>query len=205
VVTGEPIDADAFDFHAIAFGAITPISMTRNVAIPVPTSSVLQYQEWWIAFCRVPLELIADRTGVKLPSPDVSLTCEETPYDALADSLAEAIRTIPAEPGFAAYERDGSANLAAFMARVGRYGPAILRQDKAEIEALLGRTFATPREADAALEAHVLAAGPEEDARLLTLLYRRTCRHFELFRPFLTRISVANRLKTFADLMETSA
>jgi len=179
--------------------------MTRNVAVPVPTSSILQYQEWWITFCRVPLELIADRLGIKLPSTDVTLACEETPYDAMADSLVEAIRTIPAEPGFAAYERDGSANLAAFMARVGRYGPAIYRRDKAEIEAFLGETFATPREADAALEAFVLAAGPEDDVRLIPLLYRRTCRHFELFRPFLSRITVAKRLKTFADLMDKPA
>lgn len=201
-VSGQAIDGDAFDFHAIAFGAITPISMTRNVTKALPTSSVLQYLEWWVAFCRVPLELIADRASVSLPSSDVSLTLEETPYDALADSLAVAIKTIPAEPGFAAYERDGSANLAAFLARVGRYGPATYRQDKAEIEAFLGQDFATPRDADAALEAYVLAAGPDEDARLLPLLYGRACRHFELFRPFLSRVSVANRLKTFADLME---
>jgi aminoglycoside phosphotransferase (APT) family kinase protein len=203
-ITGEPIDGDAFDFHAIAFGAITPISMTRNVAMVVPTHSVLQYLEWWVVFCRVPLELIADRMGLKLPASE-PLICEDTPYDALADSLVEAIKGLPAEPGFATYDRDGSTRLAAFMARVGRYGPAIYRQDKAEIEALLGETFENPRAADAALEAFVLAAGPEEDARILPALYRRACRHFELFRPFLTRISVANRLKIFADLMETPA
>jgi hypothetical protein len=115
------------------------------------------------------------------------------------------IEAIPVEQGFASYERIGTAALAAFLARANRYGPAIYRQDRAEIEALLGERFATPRAADAALEAFVLAAGPEEDARLLRLLYGRLQRHFELFRPFLSRPSVANRLKTFADLMGTPA
>jgi aminoglycoside phosphotransferase (APT) family kinase protein len=201
-ITGEPIDADAFDFHAIAFGAITPISMTHNVTLAQPTKSVLQYLEWWITFCRVPLELIADRMGLALPPPE-PLVCEATPYDALADSLTLAVAALPVEEGFATYERDGTAELAAFMARTNQYGPAIYRQDKAEIEALLGRSFDTPQDADAALEAHVLTAGPEEDARLLPILHRRVQRHFELFRPFLSRPSVANRLKTFADLMAT--
>jgi len=200
-ITGEPIDGDAFDFHAIAFGAITPISMAQNVTTTLPTSSVLQYLEWWITFCRVPLELIADRMGLELPPPE-PLARENTPYDSLADSLVEAIRAIPVGPGFATYERDGSAKLAAFLARAGRLGPAIYRQDKAEIETLLGKHFDTPRAADAALEDFVLAAGPEQDARLLPLLYRRVQRHFELFRPFLSRPSVANRLKIFADLMK---
>jgi aminoglycoside phosphotransferase (APT) family kinase protein len=201
-ITGEPIDGEAFDFHAIAFGAITPISMTHNITLAQPSKSVLQYLEWWITFCRVPLELIADRMGLAL-SPPEPLVSEATAYDALADSLTLAIRALPVEEGFAAYERDGAAELAAFMARTGQYGPAIYRQDKAEIEALLGQTFADLAAADAALEAHVLAAGPEDDARLLQMLYRRVQRHFELFRPFLSRASVANRLKTFADLMAT--
>lgn len=201
-ITGEPIDGDAFDFHAIAFGAITPISMTHNITLAQPTKSVLQYLEWWITFCRVPLELIADRMGLALPPPE-PLVRETTPYDPLADSLTLAIKALPVEEGFATYERDGTAELAAFMARTGQYGPAIYRQDKADIEALLGKPFDDLAEADAALEAYVLAAGQDEDARLLQMLYRRVQRHFELFRPFLSRSSVANRLKTFADLMAT--
>jgi len=203
-ITGEPIDGDAFDYHAITFGCVTPVSMTNNVTLVQPTHSVLQYLEWWITFCRVPLELIADRMGLALPPPE-PLTPEASPYDALAESLTLAIKAIPVEEGFATYERDGAANLAAFMARVGQYGPAIYRQDKAEIEALLGGRFDNLEAADAALEAFVVAAGPEEDARLLPALYSRVQRHFELFRPFLSRPSVANRLKTFSDLMASGA
>jgi aminoglycoside phosphotransferase (APT) family kinase protein len=203
-ITGEPIDAEAFDYHAITFGCVTPISMTHNVTLAQPTHAVLQYLEWWITFCRAPLELIADRMGLALPPP-APLAAEPTPYDALAESLVMAIKALPAEAGFATYERDGTANLAAFMARVGQYGPAIHRQDKAEVEALLGERFDTLLQADAALEAFVCAAGPEEDRRLLPVLYARVQRHFELFRPFLSRPSVANRLKTFADLMAGGA
>jgi aminoglycoside phosphotransferase (APT) family kinase protein len=199
-ITGEPIDGDAFDYHAIAFGCVTPISMTHNVTQAQPTHSVLQYLEWWIAFCRVPLELIAARTGVDLPPPE-QLIPEATPYDALADSLVGAIKALPAEETFATYQRDGTADLAAFLARAARYGPAIYRKDKAEIEELLGRRFDDLQAADAAFENFINAAAPDQDARLLPVLYRRVSRHFELFRPFLTRVSVGNRLKLFSELM----
>jgi aminoglycoside phosphotransferase (APT) family kinase protein len=199
-ITGAPIDAEAFDFHSIAFGCLTPLSMTTNVTRAQPSHSVLQYLEWWITFCRVPLELIAARMGLSLP-PAGPLACGPTPYDALAESLVGAIRAIPVEPGFATYERDKTADLAAFVGRAGQYGPAIYRQDQAEIEALLDARFDSLPAADAALEAYVEAAGPEADAQLVPMLYARVQRHCELFRPFLSRPTVANRLKTFAQLM----
>jgi hypothetical protein len=66
-----------------------------------------------------------------------------------------------------------ASNLAAFVPRVMQYGPPISREDKAEVEAFLGREFASLDAADAALEEFILSAGPEQDARLLPLLYRR--------------------------------
>jgi aminoglycoside phosphotransferase (APT) family kinase protein len=201
-ITGEPIDADVFDLHAIAFASITPLGMTSRVSRSMPTSSVLQYLEWWVHGSRWPLEIIAARSNVVLPQPE-PLPPEPTPYDPLSESLVGAINALPADGEFATYERGATANLAAFVARTTQYGPPIYRQDKAEVEAFLGGQFDSLEEADAALEAFVLAADAEEDARLLPILYSRVQRHCELFRPFLSRPSVENRMKTFAQLMAT--
>jgi aminoglycoside phosphotransferase (APT) family kinase protein len=199
-ITGRAIDAAAFDFHAIAWSAITPLSMTDNVTRPLPTSSVLMYLEWWMHFCRVPLELIAACTGRKL-QPPAPIAADATPFGATAESLVGAIGAIPVEPGFARYERDATANLAAFMARVNQFGGGIARRDVADVEALLGRRFDSWLEAEAALEAFVLSAGPEHDDRLIPLLYDRVHRQCQLLGPFLSRPTVAATLKTFSQLM----
>lgn len=199
-VWGEPVDAAAFDFHAIAFAAITPLGMSYRVAEPMPTASVLQYLEWWAHGSRWPLEIIAGLMGLELPESE-PLVSEPTPYDGLAQSLVGAIAALPAEGEFATYERGATATLARYMARVQQYGPPMYRAIKAEIEAFLGAEFASYEAADAALEAFVLAVGPEEDARLLPLFYRRMQRHCLLLSPFVSVPTVENRMKTFAQLM----
>jgi aminoglycoside phosphotransferase (APT) family kinase protein len=200
-VTGAPIDGDAFDFHAISFAAITPISMTENIATVVPMGSVLQYLEWWINFCRVPLELIAARAKWSLPMP-APLKSEPSFYAPQAESLVGAIKAVPIEAtSFATFERDAAAGLAGFMARVGEYGASAARADLAETEELLGAKFDSWQAGDAALEAFVLKAGADQDARLVPLFYRRIQRQWDLLTPFLSRPSVAGRLKTFSELM----
>ena len=199
-ITGEPIDAAVFDFHAIAFAAITPLGMSYRVALPMPTSSMLIYVEWWAHGSRWPLELIAGVMGLDLPEPE-PLVPEPTPYDGVAQSLVGAIGVLPADGEFATFERSAAAKIAAYLARVQQYGPPMYRQIQADIEAFLGARFDSYEAADAALEAGVLAAGPEEDARLLPLLYKRLKRHGALFEPFLSVPTVGNRMKTFAQLM----
>ena len=201
-ITGEPIDADAFDFHAVVFATVTPISMNSHAFASLPTSSVLQYLEWFVHGCRWPLEIIAEKANVALPEPPV-LTPEPTRYGPMAESLVATIANLPAADEFEVYERTATANLAAFVARAGTFGPPVARQDQAEVEAFLGARFDTLDAADAALEDFILAAGPEEDARLLPLLYARVQRHCELFRPSLSRPSLANPIRTFTQLMAT--
>jgi len=71
------------------------------------------------------------------------------------------------------------------LQRVDALAPRFDGDDLEEIGSLLGRSFADLREADAALEQHVLEAGPEEDVDLLRYFYRRTLRAHELHRPAL--------------------
>ncbi len=198
--TGTKIDAAAFDYYAIAWCAVTPISMTESITEGRPTGNVLQYLEWWTAFCRIPLELIMASTGRALPAV-APIVGERAPSAPMAESLVGAIKALPAEDGFASYERGATAKLAEYMARVADYGPGIMRQDIADIEALLGRKFAGWQAADEALEAFVAQAGAEHDDKLLPLLYKRAERQCQLFRPFLSRESVSISLKTFKELI----
>jgi aminoglycoside phosphotransferase (APT) family kinase protein len=199
-ITGEPIDGAAFDYHTIAYGVVTPVSMTENIARPLPTNTVLQYYEWWLLLARLVLELIGQTTGRALPGPE-PLTAEAPRFGPMAQSLAGAVGAIPVAEGFATYERDAAAKLAGFMAAVGEYGPCIARRDLVDIEALLGARFVSAEAAEEALEAYVLRAGPEEDDRLLPLIYRKIQRQWQLFAPYVSRDSVNVSLKTFDQLM----
>jgi Phosphotransferase enzyme family len=199
-IVGQSIDAAAFDWHTIAFAVVTPVSMTDNISRPLPMSGVLQYYEWWVNFCRIPLELIAASTGRRL-APPAPLIADVPQFGATAESLVGAIKALQVQDGFATHERAETAKLASFMARTGEFGPAIARQDIADVEALLGIRFESLQAAEAALEAFVMTAGPERDDQLIPLLYNRIQRQWQLLSPFISRPAVRNSLKTFSQLM----
>jgi aminoglycoside phosphotransferase (APT) family kinase protein len=201
-ITGEPIDADAFDLHGVIFAAISAVTMTYHVTHPLPVSSMLQYIEWQLHGARWALEIIAARAGIDLP-PQAPVEPEPTPYDAVGESLVGAIGSLPVEGDFGTHERTLTARLAGFVARLGQYGPPTYRQDLADVEAFLGSRFASLAEADDALERFVLEADHDADAQLVPLLYRRIQRHCDVFRPFVARPDVENTMQTFAQLMAT--
>jgi hypothetical protein len=202
-VTGQPIDGPVLDYHTIAFGVVTPMSMTENIARPVSTANVLQYFEWWILIGKLSMELMAAITNVTLPAHE-PLTAEPL-FGAMSTSLVNAIEAIPVEPGFAEYERANTSKLGQFMARVGELGPCASRRDQADIQDFLGARFESSQAADAALEAFVLQASPEEDNRLIPLIYRRLQRQWEIFSPFVSRPSLLDvDLKTCAQLLGRS-
>jgi hypothetical protein len=96
-----------------------------------------------------------------------------------------ALLTGPAAKG---YEADVSLRLAQHLAEVDRLGPRLEAQDLAEVSALLGRRVTSWSEADAALEAFVLAAPPARTPDILQLLYRRTLRQEALLKPALREL-----------------
>jgi len=198
--TGKPIDANAFDFHAIEFAIITPISLAESLSRPLPMGSVVQYQEWWIHFARMPLELMALRGGIPLPALP-PLKTEPSQYGVMAESLVGAVNALAAAPGAATFERDAAANLAKYLARAALYAPAIAQQDLRDTEAVLGRKFDNWQDADAALEEFAAKAGPEHDKDLIPLFYRRMQRQAEVILPFITRPEVLNPLKPFNELV----
>ena len=75
-----------------------------------------------------------------------------------------------------AYRAQVQRTIIAHMRLIDQYGEAFEREYLADAASLLGRSPATVEEADAWLEDHVRAAGPESDEVLLHLLHRRICR-----------------------------
>ena len=75
--------------------------------------------------------------------------------------------------------------MAQVLARVDRLGAEIEAGNLDDIEALLGHRPRTARDGDAVLEAHVRAAGADQDEPLVRLLHRRLQRQGWLLEPVL--------------------
>ena len=81
--------------------------------------------------------------------------------------LVRQIGGLPAPDPVAQYSRDSAAALAHYQQRWLTYGADVLEADLADTEALIGFRPSGQEDMMAKLEAFVLQAGPDQDARLI--------------------------------------
>jgi aminoglycoside phosphotransferase (APT) family kinase protein len=173
-VAGEAVDRDAVDFHTVRFNAVTPMALAHLVAAPLHGTDFVQFRSWYAVWTRTALEVIAGRLGLALDAPPV-----EPPATAASGG------------DFAGYESDAAARLAVWRERDRSLGPALDAEGRADVARLLGRSFATRGEADAALEAFVANATASDDAALVALLHRRALRDERILAPLLRELAGA--------------
>lgn len=111
-----------------------------------------------------------------------------------------AIEAIPVDgqDPAASYHQAMAMNLAAHLELVDQIGAQIDKANLDEIEALVGERPVSTAEGDAVLEQFVLDAGPEWDARLLQLFFRRNERNRMLL-PVFTEGVAAGDVSPFLD------
>lgn len=180
---GEPVELPTLLYHAARFAIVTPLATAPLTQAPPPGFNYAQYLGWGLVYGRAALDAIAQREGIAfeppaLPEPE---TTRFTPAFAHAVALLHG-------PAAKSYEADVSLRLAQHLAEVDRLGARVEAQDLDEASALLGRRVGSWSEADAALEAFVLAAPPARTPDILALLHRRALRQEALLRPALREL-----------------
>jgi hypothetical protein len=180
---GEPVDLPTVLYHAVRFAIVTPLATAPLTQAPPPGLNFVQYAAWGLVYGRGALDAIAQREGIALAAP--ALPEPEATRARPAFAHAVALLTGAAAKG---YQADVSLRIAQHLAEVDRLGPRLEAQDLAEVSALLGRRVASWSEADAALEAFVLAAPLSRTPDILQLLYRRTLRQEALLKPALREL-----------------
>jgi hypothetical protein len=180
---GEPVDLPTVLYHAVRFAIVTPLATAPLTQVPPPGLNYVQYAGWGLVYGRGALDAIAQREGIALEAP--ALPEAEATRASPAFAHAVALLTGAAAKS---YEADVSLRLAQHLAEVDRLGPRLEALDLAEVSALLGRRVTSWSEADAALEAYVLAAPPGRTPDILQLLYRRALRQEALLRPALREL-----------------
>lgn len=182
---GEPLDVKTVWYHTARFGICTPIACAPLLAAPPPQFNYPVYLGWDIVYGRIALEAIARFAGIPLAEPELPARApsRHAPgFDQLLATLAAAGRS---------YEADTAYRIAQWARELDARGAQIEREDAEEVARLTGERAEPGLAADAALESFVLRAGPERDAEVLQLLYRRTKRQQALMQPALRELETA--------------
>ncbi len=188
-LTGERIDSEVIQFHAIRFNLNTSLATAPLVATPPPGIDLIQYLGWYQVWTRACLEIMGHVLGLELEDatlPDALPTRFSSAHDALSRRLEHASQG--GKKDHASYEIDAAYRNAEYLRRAERYGPELERQDLDEASALVGRTLADWQAADTALEEFVATAGAERDADLVRFFYGRCKRNEALLQPILREL-----------------
>ncbi|WP_062344175.1 phosphotransferase [Novosphingobium sp. CCH12-A3] len=180
--SGEPVDHEAVLFHVLQFSLLGTMQFTGTVADPRPADPHSVYLQFDLALRRSILLALSKLAGVPLPElPQL----EERRGDnaTLIRKLADTLSGIASRDAVAEGHKGQALEIVEWVARADTYGAAMVAQNIAEVSAFLGQDFARWPEAEAALEAFVMAAGPDQDAGLITLLGAIEGRRLQVFGP----------------------
>jgi aminoglycoside phosphotransferase (APT) family kinase protein len=174
---GQPLDVRVIGFHTVVFlgmALVGPIlALHKKHSGGDWVEGVMQ-----LAFIgRRTVEALAEVAGVpleeniRLPEPHLSPL-----VDMAMDKLESELKHLPTSDAFAPWQRGILVSLPQYLRAQAHYGRWMEEEDLSEIGALLGKRPANLIEADKVLKAFVEKAGPDQDAALIKLFYRRLLR-----------------------------
>ncbi|WP_371433421.1 phosphotransferase [Novosphingobium sp.] len=180
--SGAPVDRDALVFHVLQFSVLGTMQFTGTVADPRPADPHSVYLQFDLSLRRSILLALSELA--RLPLPDLPPLEPRTGDNAtLIRKLLDTLSGIAAKDAVAEGQKGQAVELVEWVSRADTYGAAMVAQNIADVSAFLGQDFAGWADAEAALEAFVLAAGPERDADLFALLATIEGRRLQVFGP----------------------
>jgi hypothetical protein len=155
-------------YQGVRFCIFTPMSVCFLCAKPPPGLNLAQYESWNLVYGRIPLQLIAELEGVDIEAPELP-AAGDSRHAPVLDAL---VGMLPRDD----YRTDTARRVAEWVREIDRRGARLEEQDQEEAAALLDRRPTDWRDADAALEALAVGAGPDARPALLRFLVRRSLR-----------------------------
>jgi len=190
-LTGTELDYDVINYHVMALSISTCLCIARQITMPLDTA--VNWLVWEVSGCRIALTAMADIMDVDLEMPRRPEPVRSARSHA-AESMKLAIDAIPVDGNdpSTGYHRAMALNLAAHLELVDQIGAAIDADNLDDVAAFIGYRPATTALADAELEKFVLEAGPEHDADLLRLFFRRNERNRMLLPVFKEEVAAGD-------------
>ncbi len=178
---GIKLDRDRIAFHWVTFATIIPLQIAHNLAHPEVGINYHEYIGWHARAMTDALKDIARFSGVALEAYPMP---EQQP-DRMSfqlEALVKVVECLPAETEYEAYRRHDLALALANLRDHAAMRWTVEREYLDEIENLTGYRPETVWDGDVRLAEFVRTAGPEFDARILQVLYRRNERVAEIIR-----------------------
>ncbi|HEY9581055.1 MAG TPA: phosphotransferase [Rhizorhapis sp.] len=181
-VSGEKVDHDVVTFHVLQFAALGTMQFAGTVAQPVPGDPHSIYLLFDLSLRQVILLAFEQLTGVKQSSlpPLATRTGENA---ALIAKLADTVAGINGVALIDEEQKRQAQDLIEWVSRADQMGAEAVARDLADVSAYLGQSFEDWASAEAALEAHVRTADPEEDAALIRLFGAIEGRRMQVWGP----------------------
>jgi hypothetical protein len=183
-LTGDHLDPRVIDYHTVRFGWVNPLSLGWMCLDPPKEINYVQYKAWYVLCSMWSLDVLATLTGASLDPPripDAAPSPRGPAYQLMATALDPATATDKAR----AYELGSLHRVALYLEQSDIYGPGFEDDNMADVAEILGHRPTSWKQAEAELERFVLGAGPEHDAALVRLFYRRLAREEALLHPAL--------------------
>lgn len=171
-LTGEDIPVKVIAYHSAGFAGTNSMLMWPMMFEPEVQNDYVAYLQFCVATSRWGLQGIAESVGVTLdavPDPEPN---SSVPYDAAPAQLVNMLTCWETEDTALRFHLDTAAVLGTYLERCAIYGASVLSADLADATALTGKPVSNRREADAAVDAFVRAAGPDQDATLVAFFNR---------------------------------
>ncbi len=165
-LTGDRISKRLIEYHTAAFCGVNGFLMWPLAFNTTMEQDYTAYMQYMVATTRWSITAIAAHIGMEFSEPREPRLAP-LGYVRAANHLIEQIGMMPGGSLADEYARDSAAGLARYLSRWNDYGRDVLAENLADASALLGRTLDDWDEAQAAVEAYVLAAPPEEDQKLV--------------------------------------
>lgn len=161
-LTGDRITKRLIEYHTAGFCGVNGFMLWPLMFGSTPEQDYVAYMQFAVATTRWSITAIAEHSGLTLADPPTP-NAQPLGFDQAGPHLVRQIGLLPTGDAASAYSRDSAAALALYQQRWLTYGRSIEAADNADAEALLGRAV-TDR--DTEVDAFVLSAGAEDDARL---------------------------------------
>ncbi|WP_454882457.1 phosphotransferase [Sphingomonas oryzagri] len=166
-LTGDRITKRLIEYHTAGFCGVNGFMLWPLMFGSTPEQDYVAYMQFAVATTRWSITAIAEHIGMTLvdpPTPNARLLG----FDQAGAHLVRQIGLLPAADAASVYARDSAAALALYQRRWLTYGRSIEAADTADAEALLRREV---KDRDTEVEAFVLSAGAEDDARIAQYLH----------------------------------
>jgi len=165
-ISGERISKRLIEYHTAGFCGVNGFMLWPLAFNSTPEQDYVAYLNFAVATSRWCVTAMAAHDGVQLANP---LMPEAGPmgFAQAGQHLARQIAGMPGADPATAYARDSAVALAQYQQRWLTFGANVLAADLADTEALIGARPTGQEDMMARLEAFVLQAGAEYDARLI--------------------------------------